>query len=407
MSRKKIRLALITQDLRNGGGVEMMGRFLYTYLQKTLQFEVDVLAYAPFKFQPELSVSLLNILKKAPTLGSATVSYKGLEQQVIGAYFPEFEPQRYKSNSLWLKKLQSYDIVQLAAGSASQGYCILESKKKFISWVATTLYDDRKDRIANLKPPYKTYEDRIAKRLEQYERAVLMRSEMVLPLSNYTKKMILALGDFASHLNIGVVSPVPVDTDLFHPNKSVKRESVVMVGRFNDPRKNLPLLLKAYAKLKAKKNSLPRLKIAGEKQPNSEFLSLINTLKLQDDVVFCGTLSLSGLIQLYQEAKVFVLPSMQEGQGIVVVEAMACGTPVISTKCGGPEMLIHHGQDGLLVENNRVDDMAEKLDVLLSDDNFQKTLSEAAREKVIREFSSEVIGRRFIKLYTETYPQLF
>jgi glycosyltransferase involved in cell wall biosynthesis len=64
---------------------------------------------------------------------------------------------------------------------------------------------------------------------------------------------------------------------------------------------------------------------------------------------------------LYQEAKCFVLPSYEEGFGMVILEAMACGIPVVSTRCGGPNDIVLDGENGYLVDIGDVNAMAEKI----------------------------------------------
>jgi D-inositol-3-phosphate glycosyltransferase len=109
------------------------------------------------------------------------------------------------------------------------------------------------------------------------------------------------------------------------------------------------MLLRAFAIIRERYPQI-RLVLAGE-EPDETLRSLTNSLGLGESVVFAGIVSREELIRLYQGAALFVLPSMQEGLGIVVLEAMACGTPVVATRCGGPEGFVTNGKTGKLVDD--------------------------------------------------------
>ena len=72
-------------------------------------------------------------------------------------------------------------------------------------------------------------------------------------------------------------------------------------------------------------------------EPISDLYDLVAKLNLNDRVEFHGVKPYSEMISYYQRASVFAIPSLQEGLGIVGLEAMACGLPIVSTRCGGPE----------------------------------------------------------------------
>ena len=79
-----------------------------------------------------------------------------------------------------------------------------------------------------------------------------------------------------------------------------------------------------------------KLKLVGDK-PSASLMALSKSLGIESDIEFLDVRPRDELVDLYRRATLFVMPSRQEGLGIVVLEAMACGLPVVSTRCGGPE----------------------------------------------------------------------
>jgi glycosyltransferase involved in cell wall biosynthesis len=121
--------------------------------------------------------------------------------------------------------------------------------------------------------------------------------------------------------------------------------------------------------------------------------------KLGERVVFTGTVDRNSLRILYSNAYCFVLPSLAEAFGMVLLEAMASGTPPIGSTAGGIPDIIIGGVNGLLFRKEDWRDLANKLILLISDKNLRDKLAHSARKFVERNYSWRSITQEIIKVY--------
>ncbi len=143
-----------------------------------------------------------------------------------------------------------------------------------------------------------------------------------------------------------------------------------------DARKNVPLLLRSFARLRKEDVRCPSLVIAGRLPPGAGLPRLANTLGVEDAVRFTGWVSEEDKPVLYRSADLFVFPSRYEGFGLPVVEAMACGTPVVAFRTSSlPELV---GEGGVLVSTQDDSGLAGVLAELLSDEDRLRGLGESA-----------------------------
>ena len=139
-----------------------------------------------------------------------------------------------------------------------------------------------------------------------------------------------------------------IDKKRFYPIPFSKKEDYILTVSRLSKFKNIDILIKAYSKLI---NSRFRLKIVGNGEELNNLMKLCRKLEISHRVDFLTKVSDSEIVKIYQKAKLFVLCSKNEPFGIVPVEAMACGTPVIADESGGPKETIINGKTGLLIKN--------------------------------------------------------
>jgi glycosyltransferase involved in cell wall biosynthesis len=197
-------------------------------------------------------------------------------------------------------------------------------------------------------------------------------------------------------------APPGVDVDFFHPLCYQPGGYLLSVGRFDDPRKNVRLLFTAYATLCRSDEEIPDLVLAGLTGPNPGDWAYAVQLGIAGRIRMMTGVSQEALRALYQNAGVFVLSSDEEGLGMVLLEAMACGLPVVATRCGGPETVVVNDHTGVLTPVGDAAALAQAIRTLLMDPACRERMSRRARQRVQEQFSLAAAGRRFL----DTYRQL-
>jgi len=197
------------------------------------------------------------------------------------------------------------------------------------------------------------------------------------------------------------VIPCGVDLTLFRPGDRAKAraelnlsgEIILFVGRM-DPIKGLDLLLRAVGLLRER----PALKLvvvggSGTEEEMQRSQALVSSLGIEGRVEFRGSVAQEELPSYYRAADVCVIPSHYESFGLVAIEALACGTPVIGSMVGGLPTVIHDGENGLLVPWRQPSEFAERIDTLLQDQHLTESLSLNARPSVMKYGWGAVAGR--------------
>jgi glycosyltransferase involved in cell wall biosynthesis len=198
-------------------------------------------------------------------------------------------------------------------------------------------------------------------------------------------------------------APPGIDTTVFHPARRADRRGnyILSVGRLGDSRKNVSLLFRGYHRLIQSETDVPKLILAGLSSPPSRAWRLAQELGIRDRIEMHENVPKDELARLYRHARLFVLSSNEEGLGLVLAEAMASGTPVVSTDCGGPSTLIEDGKSGFLVPIGDEESLAERMGLLLSDPEKGQSMGREGRRRIEEEFSVEAAGERFLRVYDQ------
>ncbi len=175
------------------------------------------------------------------------------------------------------------------------------------------------------------------------------------------------------------------------------RENFLLFVGTVEPRKNLSFLLEAYAKVRSELGRPEWLIVAGGSGwKNKEIYGRVNELGLADSVVFLGYVSTEDLVVLYNSCRLFVYPSLYEGFGLPVLEAMACGAPVITSNISSlPEVV---GDAALKIDPNRIDGLAEAIASVLTDESLRGELRRNGLQRA-NNYSWEETARQTVEVY--------
>jgi glycosyltransferase involved in cell wall biosynthesis len=191
-----------------------------------------------------------------------------------------------------------------------------------------------------------------------------------------------------------VVAPMPVATDLFSPGGIRKRDTLLFVGRLTK-QKGLDLLLRALAKLPASIT----LDVVGDGDEKKPLEALAGELGVTRRVRWHGSKPQGALVEFYRSATALVVPSADEGLGLVAVEAMLCDTPVVAFESGGLPDVVQHDRTGLLVSERSPEALAAAISQLLSRPDRGQALGAAGRMHALATFAPESVARRYIDIY--------
>lgn len=224
--------------------------------------------------------------------------------------------------------------------------------------------------------------------LQSFTRATVRRAAHVIADSESTcNDVVRLLGIPRSKITVVPVGigeemrPVrdPDVIEKFRRTRNLPEKVILFVGTL-EPRKNVPLLLQAYALLRQRHKLEHRLVLAGGKGwYTQEIERTVHALGLEEVVIFPGFVPQPELPLWYNAAEVFVYPSLYEGFGLPPLEAMACGTPVIvSTALALTEVV---SSAGIQVDPHDAEALAQALWTLLSDDDLRASLRQAGMER--------------------------
>jgi len=193
--------------------------------------------------------------------------------------------------------------------------------------------------------------------------------------------------------------PNGVDTEFFRPLPYIEKSSnvVLYVGNLVKG-KGLEMLLKAFAHCKQEIKHL-KLWIVGDGYLRPRLELLAQTLGISKDVTFFGRLTHDELRNIYNLAAATILPSEKESFGLVLVESMACGTPVVAIITEGSIEIVKDKVNGLLVPQYDEEAISEAICKIISDRSLRQIMSENARRYAVECFSWEKIKKRLNTLY--------
>ncbi len=346
-------LAIVTQDPRFGGGALAQ---LRAFLDGVAELgEEATLLYAR---RPPLD-------GPSPIVGVPSVEVNSSLSRLDSASVPLAARRLARpmddARSIWV-----------VATMAHYGLAALRSGRPYGCWIGTTYDSEQAGRREGLDGFRRVLGRLNAPALRRWERDVLAGASVLLaPTEQIAEELAWTAGIDRSH--VGVL-PIPIDTARFSPLSDaewvLRPPRIVFVGRADDPRKNVNLLLDAFRLVR---RVMPELTLRLVGRPPVE--------RLPDGVEALG--EVPDVAPHIRESRLLVLPSVQEGFGIAAAEALACGVPVVTTPCGGPEEAVRDSGGGRVLSGFDAEELAHVTVDLVRDEPTLVSMRTAGRQHIL------------------------
>jgi len=199
-----------------------------------------------------------------------------------------------------------------------------------------------------------------------------------------------------------VYVPNCVDTNLFKPQARKEDNMLLFVGRISKG-KGLHILIKSLRYVREP----VRLIIIGPTDWDTVYYqNILNLIERENrkgkhEIKYLGALEPSELIEWYQKASIFILPSFGEGFPVTVLEALACETPVIATPVGGIPEIVENNVTGLLIQQNSPIELAKAIQYLLTNPDMRLKMGYEGRKRVMQQYSLNVTVKKLCNIYRQ------
>jgi glycosyltransferase involved in cell wall biosynthesis len=235
----------------------------------------------------------------------------------------------------------------------------------------------------------------------RFDRYLLRRFDAVAAVSEAVSEQLISSGVRRERVRVidnGVDISIVGQRELERAQPMSRSGQVVgIVGRL-DLQKGFRVLLRAISSIRCHFPHL-RLLVVGEGPDRKQIEEIVKQLGLSSLVTFAG--AQVEMADVYRSIDIFVLPSLNEGMPMTILEAMAASRPIVATRVGAVPKAILHRQTGLLVEPGDEAGLAEAMKELLSDPDFSRKLGRSARTHVQKHYSAQAMAQKYRELYSD------
>jgi glycosyltransferase involved in cell wall biosynthesis len=373
------------------GGVER--RIIETAKRLTKQINTTVYSGTKAGFKTPTSINRINIIP----------AFSTNRLYPIDNWFFNKTIARYAKNII-------ADVYESHTVSGYQFIKILRKQKRkepFIQTIHGVLADEY---LQAAKTRYPSLQAKIANlvmwRLSKLEKQAAKKANLIITISNYTKNKIIELYSIKKE-KIRIV-PNGVDLQKFKPlDKQIKiknqfrvknRPCLLFVGRLI-PRKGLSFLVQAAKQIIKEENQTIFL-IVGEGPQKNQLISDLKRNRLLKNFIFLGDVKEKDLPLIYNCSDIFVFPSIQEAQGIALLEAQATSKPVVSFNTGGISETVLDQETGILIDPDS-NKLAITILKLLKNKELREKMGKKGREFVSENFTWDKCSKALLEIYKE------
>lgn len=331
----------------------------------------------------------VTILTRGNALKNTEFEFDGLK--VIQPKFIPLYPFHVDLHGMYVKKVikkleNNIDLIHVHTPLSP----VVTTKLPMISTIHTSVIEDAKHlELHNMD----TLKWRVLTKLssQRLTQKLINKSKFVTTVSSSVAEELVKYYDIKKPIVIGN----GVDENVFVPRESPKEDFYVLYVARLDYRKGVLDLIKASKMLKS---SGINILIAGDGPLRKHFEKEILDNEL-DHVKLLGHVSGQDLVKLYQNAAIFVFPSLYEGLPTVLLEAMSCALPVIASDIPAHRDLIKNRDNGILVKPNTPKELVNEILKLKNDEDLRYKLGKNARKTIEEQFTWSIITEKLEKLY--------
>lgn len=338
-----MKIAIVTQGFFSAGGVQTVARSMRKHFDRRgHHVEVFDLA-AAFR-----DTNSRNLTRPATWVPGPQIRVAPHDTGVwtVGAPLSEVEALRYAPRATLTRALNDFDVVQTVAGGPALALASSKVARPRVLQVATTVAWERQAVTQTMTPIMRSMAQSMNRVVTRMEALALRSSDSVMVENKQMQSHVEGIVEDTRVL----LAPPGIDDTVYTPSSSgwARDGQITALGRLNDPRKGYERMLRAYRDLLRTEPAAPKLVIIGrgEAQPLRE---LAASLGIHDSVDVIANAPQDVSISQLQSSSVFWQTSYEEGLGLSVIEAMACGVPVVATITAGTETTINHSTTGLLI----------------------------------------------------------
>jgi glycosyltransferase involved in cell wall biosynthesis len=319
--------------------------------------------------------------------------------EVIKARFAPCYPFHVHIHGVFVNRLfksleESFDIVHIHTPLSP----IIETSLPIITTVHTPMKTDaRSVQIVSIQ----ALAGKVLARTVSYplEQRLFKKSKKIVAVASSVAQ---ELKEYGINPHEVMVVGNGVNEEIFKPKQNIIQDGthdrfILFTGRLG-LRKGLFDLIEC-GRIICKKYPDISFVIPGKGHLSDKLQKRVKDIGLQDRFKFLGFVDKDKLIQLYQDASIYVLPSHYEGLPTVLLEAMACGCPVVATKVSGNIDVISSNKNGILIPPKSPKEMADAISFLLDNDDVRRKFGAAARRTIEERYTWNVISDKMLKCY--------